>query len=187
LIIPTNADYGKLQFNSGMTGYPAGLTLGNLSGLSANVDFTPGVTGDQPYYLLAFTDSSNSLGQASATDQILMIEFQPSTLSGNTLAVDPNATLFNLYDNTVGSYLQGGQSHTNTLSGWRSTFSSLDNESLQGVWIAEGLAGGSSGVPETLTINSLSVDQKTVPEPATLALVGLGLAGIGFSRRNRAN
>ena len=105
LDIPAEADYGKLMFNSSMTGYPAGLTLGTLVGLSANVDFT-GQAGDEPYYLLAFTDTSNSLGQTNAADQILMIEFHSSpTLSGNTLAVDPNATHFNLYDNDAGVYL----------------------------------------------------------------------------------
>src|ERR1035438_1065521 len=52
LEIPAETDYAKLQFNSGMTGYPAGLTLGTLLSLTANVDFS-GAAGDNPYYLLA--------------------------------------------------------------------------------------------------------------------------------------
>jgi hypothetical protein len=185
LAIPDSSDYGKLQFNSGMAGYPAPLTLGGLFGLSANVSYSTGGT-DSPYYLLAFTDSSDSLGQNAAGDQILMIEFQPSTLSGagnNTLAADPNSTLFNLYDNTSGVYLQGGQAITNTIAGWLALHPALDDESLQGIWTGIGLTGG-SGPAESLTVNSLTVD--SVPEPASLTLLGVALAGLGFSRRKRA-
>jgi hypothetical protein len=181
LSIPAETDYGKLMFNSSMSGYPAGLTFGNLSSISANVAFS-GQPGDQPYYLLAFTDASNSLGQASATDQILMIEFQSSTLSGNTLAVDPSATLFNLYDNNTGIYLQGGQQNKDTISGWLTSHSSLANESLQGIWLGIGLAGGGTS-PETLTVNSLSV--AAVPEPETYAMLLAGLGLLGFMARRR--
>lgn len=37
-------------------------------------------------------------------------------------------------------------------------------------------------VPAAFRVNSVSV-----PEPATLALFGIGLAGLGFSRRNKSN
>jgi PEP-CTERM motif len=185
LSIPTNVDYGKLQFNAGMAGYPLGLTLGGLAGLSADVNYSNAAS-DEPFYLLDFTDSSNSLGQGNATDQILFIEFQAAALAGNTLATDVAATLFNAYDNTTGTYLQGGQSHTHTLSDWLAAFPVLGGESLDGIWIGMGLAGGSgSGTTETLTINSLTVNTAAVPEPATLGLVGLALAGLGWAGRKR--
>jgi hypothetical protein len=188
--IPASTDYGKLIFSSSTAGYPAGLTLGGLGGLSAGVSFTSGGS-DQPYFLLDFTDSSGSLGQALATDQILMIEFQPVALSGSgsTLAADPTSTLFNLYDNTTGDYLQGGQSDTETIDGWLALFPDLDSEDLDGIWVAEGLAGGDTG-PDSLTVNSLTVTSASaaVPEPSSIALLCAALAGFGsfgFRRRRR--
>jgi len=181
-----STDYGRLAFDSSTPGYPTSLTLGGLLGASANVSFTSGGT-DQPFFMLAFTDSSDSLGQGSATDQILMIEFQPATVSGVTMALDPNATLFNLFDNTTGVYLQTGQQDTKTVDGWLADFASLGGESLQQIRTGLGLAGGDTG-PESLTVNSLTVTTADVaaPEPASLTLLGVALAGLGYSRRRRA-
>jgi len=190
LSIPASTDYGKLQFSASTPGYPVNLTLGGLLGLTANVSYSTAGT-DSPFYLLAFTDSSDSLGQHAAGDQILMIEFQPATLSGagnDTLAANPNSTLFNLYDNTTGNYLQpsgpSGQQDAKTIDAWLAEFAVLDDESLQGIWIGMGLTGAPGTGQETLTVNSLTLD--SVPEPASLMLLGVALAGLGFSRRRRA-
>lgn len=182
--IANSTNYGKLQFQSTMPGFPTGLTLGGISGASANVLFTSN-GGDQPYFLIPFIDSSSSLGQNSATDQMLLIEFQPNTLSGNTLGLDPGATLFNVYDNTTGVYLQGGQSDTKTLDGWLSLYAALSSEQLQGIWVAEGLTAGNTGA-DSLTVNSLTVTEvATTPLPGALPLFTSGLGAFGFLRWRR--
>jgi hypothetical protein len=184
LSIPHSTDYGKLEFAPGQAGYPQGLTLSNIITLSASVAFTTSGS-DQPYFILPLIDSSQSVGQASGTDQILLIEFQPAALTngGNTLAIDPSTTEFNVYDNTTNTYLLGGQGNTNTIDGYLGLYPSLASEPLQGVWIAEGLTGSDTG-PESLTVSSLSSDSE-VPEPASLALLGSGLAVLGIIRRKR--
>ena len=102
-----------------------------------------------------------------------MLEFQTSALSGpgnDTLALNPDTTLFNLYDNTLGKYLEGGQHDTNTLDGWIALDSSLSSDDLQGISIGLGLAGGGSP-PESLTVDSAVV----TPEPDGLAAAGMAL------------
>ena len=154
MTIPNQTDYARLAWTPGDTGYPAGLTLGNLGGITASVALTAGT--DQPYFMLIFTDPSDSLGQTASTDQILMLEFQPTTLSGagdDTLALNPTTTQFNLYDNTTGHLSQGGQHDTNSLDGWIALDSGLTDEDIQQIRLAIGLAGG-PGPAESLTVNS---------------------------------
>jgi hypothetical protein len=186
--VTTETDYARLMWDSSVTNYPAGLTLGNLVGLSASVPAFSGQPGDQPYYMLAFTDLSDSLGQTANTDQILMLEFQTTTLSGTTMAFDPNATQVNLYDNTSGFYLEGGQPDTETLAGWLATFPLLGAESLQQVRLGIGLAGGGTD-PESITVNSLAITTpSSVPEPrGTSLLLVTALLGVGLVVRRRAS
>jgi hypothetical protein len=186
MTIPNQTDYVRLAWTPGDSGYPSGLTLGNLGGVTASVAFTAGT--DQPYYMLIFTDPSDSLGQTNATDQILMLEFQTTALSGpgdDTLALDPATTQFNVFDNTSNVYLEGGQQDTNSLDGWIASDPALGSEDIQQIRLAMGLAGG-SGPAESLTVDSADVTETATPEPSSLLLLGTGLLGLAFVAFRRA-
>lgn len=182
IALQASTDYGKLTFDNTSAGFPS-ITLSQLLGLSANVSFTSAGS-DQPYYEFAFQDPTASVGQGSAGDQILLIEFQPTTLSGSgtTLAFGSTTTQFNLYDNTSGNYLEGGQSDTNSLAGWLSADPALASDALDEIRIATGLTGGNTG-PESLTVSSFDVTvapSTPVPEPGSSTLLSVALAGLGM-------
>ena len=186
--IPSDTDYAKLTWDS-THGLPADLTIGNLPGVVASVSLSPS-NGDQPFYELAFTDPGDTFLNTTTGDQILLIEFQTSALSGpgnDTMALDPNSTLFNLYDNTSGIYLEApggipgaaGQQNANSLDGWIAQDPALSNDAVQEIRLGMGLAGGPSD-PESLTVDSAVV----TPEPTSLLLLGTGLDGLaGMLRR----
>ena len=50
---------------------------------------------------------------------------------------------------------------------------------------ANGLGAGRDAMRVALPRLSLRAAAAQIPEPATLALLGIGLAGLGFSRRKR--
>jgi hypothetical protein len=181
MTIPNSQDYARLAWVPGDTGYPANLTLGNIEGATASVALTSGT--DQPYYMLVFSDLGDSFLGTTTGDQIPMLEFQPTTLSGpgnDILALDPATTQFNVYDNTKGVYLDGGQADTNSLSGWIALDPGLSSDDIQQIRLAIGLSGG-SGPAESLTVNSLEVTETAAtPEPSSLFLLGIGLLGLAF-------
>ncbi len=196
LALSDDGNYAKLMWNTSddpngpsTESLPAGLTLGNLPAVSATVTFTADQADDSPYFMLSFSDASDSLGQANATDQILLIEFQNLGINGagqTNMSIDAGTTLFNLYDNKTGKYLQGGQSDAHSLDYWLTTYTSLQTESVNGIWLAEGLAGGGCDTcSETLTVDSAYVAAST-PEPGTIGLMFAGLGVLVAGRRRIA-
>jgi hypothetical protein len=194
--LTNDTNEAKLYWVPGATTYPASLTLGTLPSIIASVSFSPGTGTDQPYYMFAFTDPGDSFLDTTTGHQILLIEFQPAALSGpgdDTLAFDPATTLFNLYDNTSGTYLEApggipgpaGQQHTNSLDGWIAQDPSLGSDDVQQIEIAMGLAGG-PGTGESLTVYSADVTETATPEPSSLLLLGTGLLGLAFVAFRRA-
>ena len=181
-ILNTATDAAALYWGSSSYG-ATGLTLGNLGSFNTSVVFTPAVATDQPFYVLDFKDLSGSLGQANVNDTILMVEFQSGTVSGNSMLLDPNATLFNVLDNTAGKYLEGGQADARTLSAWLALDPNISNIPT---WVGISMGDGGSGHAETLTINSAEYTTVT-PEPSSLLLLFTGMIGLAFAIRHPAS
>ncbi len=68
------------------------------------------------------------------------------------------------------------------------SFSVFNNLSAAGMWTLnlDDQSGGDSGFLESWTLNIDVGDAAPIPAPATLALFGLGLAGLGWSRRKKS-
>jgi hypothetical protein len=197
LSISKDTDYSKLEWNTSAAPQgvsteplPSGLTLGGFLGANALVTFTADQA-DSPYFLLAFTDTTDSLGQADAGDQILLIEDEDnSSLNGagqTTLAIDPTTSLFDLYDNTTGNYLSAdsvSQADPTTIDALLGDDPGLSSDTIHGVWLAVGLAGGCGTGPcsETLAVDSANL---VTPEPGSIALLFAGVCAAGLLRRRQ--
>ncbi|MEP1216868.1 MAG: PEP-CTERM sorting domain-containing protein [Marinobacter sp.] len=137
-----------------------GEVLGTDITIGSGETFAPGYTPDNPLYVASFT------GNSVLVDYQLSETYNSRSFNGLVVSgIDSILTDFNISTNFVG---------------WDDNNFAFAEGVLSFNW------SGLSFTNETYFDVSFSTQPVSVPEPATLALFGLGLAGIGLSRRKKA-
>ena len=189
------APAGNYSFQDGaVPGYDTSLQVANPNGwsqdLAIKLEYQPG--GNAAFlnnHLLTFTMSTDGTGSSSGWDQMNalivnapgwgfnQVPWTDFTATGDQAA---NGAMPNFY-----FWGEGFQSQTVTVD--YSSLLPLITATADSGWIELIFTcGNGGGAPDYLDFNNVVLSGGPVPEPSTLALIGLGAAGLFWLRRKNS-
>lgn len=163
--------FGRAGLSTGAVVYAgggAGGTANGICGLDASGNVVINCTGDQ-YFSFVTTDQSH---KAAATDHL--------SFAIGDAGPDLDKWIIHVYD------INDQELEARILSSVNFTTQSFDYSGISRVWVQwTGAAGVGGYFLDAFAFNTPAVPAR-VPEPASLALFGLGLAGLLSRRKRRA-